>query len=194
MAYVYRHIRLDKKEPFYVGIGLNAKAGTYPRAFYTKERSVYWHNIASKADYKVEIMLDELTWEDACVKEREFISLYGRSDKGLGTLVNQTDGGDGGAGVIVKPETKEKIRNYQLSLDKKGKPGKKWSLESIQKRSATVLGSKRTEEQKSKMRKPKLSKDNYSYPKLKVPCEVCGFMAQPAAIKRWHNTNCKNNK
>jgi len=194
MAYLYRHVRLDKQEPFYVGIGLDPKAGTYPRAFYTKGRSVYWHNIANKTQYRVEIMLDDLTWEDACEREREFIALYGRSDKGTGVLVNQTDGGDGGTGVIVKPETREKIRNYQLSLNKKGKPGRKWTPESIEKRSATVTGSKRTEEQKSKMRKPKANKTNYSYPKPKIPCDVCGFMAQPAAIKRWHNINCKSNK
>ena len=38
MAYLYRHIRLDKNVPFYVGIG-DDKEGLYKRAFtqYTKD-------------------------------------------------------------------------------------------------------------------------------------------------------------
>lgn len=94
MAYVYRHIRLDKNVPFYIGIGSD---NTYKRAFEkTKEkRSVFWNNIVNKTNYEVEILMDNLTWEQACEKEKEFISMYGRNDLGKGTLVNMTDGGDG---------------------------------------------------------------------------------------------------
>jgi hypothetical protein len=94
MAYVYRHIRLDKNEPFYIGIGSD---NSYKRAFEkTKDkRSIFWNNIVNKTNYEVEILMDNLTWEQACEKEKEFISMYGRNDLGKGTLVNMTDGGDG---------------------------------------------------------------------------------------------------
>jgi hypothetical protein len=198
MAYVYRHIRLDKNEPFYVGIGKHEQDGEYPRAYnLVKEgllgyRSEMWKNIVVKTEVRVDILFENMTWEEAKEKEKEFIALYGRKDSNTGTLVNQTDGGDGWRGHGMKEETKEKIRQYQLSLEKKGKPGRKWSPESIEKRSNTVRGTKRTEEQKAKMKKPKLNKANYSYPKNKIACINCGYMAQPAAIKRWHNENCKN--
>lgn len=104
MAYVYRHIRLDKNEPFYIGIGSDK---TYQRAYKTKGRSKYWENVSING-YEVEILIDNITWEDACKKESEFISMYGRKDLGQGTLVNLTNGGDGSPGVIIS----EKTRSY----------------------------------------------------------------------------------
>jgi len=111
MAYVYRHIRLDKNKPFYVGIGedLSQHKGLYKRAYNKKNRSKYWKNIVSKTKYKVDIILDNLTWEEACLKEIEFISLYGRSDLNKGTLVNLTDGGDGIIGQVFSKEVKPKL-------------------------------------------------------------------------------------
>ena len=126
MAYVYRHIRLDKNEPFYIGIGSDK---TYQRAYKTKGRSKYWENISING-YEVEILMDNITWEDACKKEVEFISMYGRKDLGQGTLVNLTNGGDGSPGVIVS----EKTRSYH-KVNNKGKSnpfyGKKHNEETI---------------------------------------------------------------
>jgi len=91
MAYVYRHIRHDKNVPFYIGIGNDEK---YSRAHNDRERNNYWKNIVNKTTYDVEIILDNLTWGDACKKEIEFIALYKRVGDG-GTLCNMTLGGDG---------------------------------------------------------------------------------------------------
>lgn len=102
MAYLYRHIRLDKNEPFYIGIGSDPK-----RAYSNKDRNKYWKNIVNNFGYEVDIILDDLTWEEACEKEKEFISLYGRFQFG-GILCNMTDGGDGGFGVVVSEETRKK--------------------------------------------------------------------------------------
>jgi hypothetical protein len=188
MPIVYRHIRLDTNQPFYIGIGKSEK-----RAYNkTHHRSEFWHNIVEKTEYEVEILFTDITWEEACKKEKEFIALYGRKDNGTGILCNMTDGGDGGYGVVVKEETKEKIRNYQLSLNKKGKPGRVWTEESKLKLANSIKGIKHTPEAIEKMKKPRVNKANYSYPKNKVACIHCGFLAQPAAIKRWHNNNCKN--
>lgn len=106
MAYVYRHIRLDKNIPFYIGIGSD-KRGWYTRAF-SKIRNSIWHNIAAKTEYEVEILFDDITWDEACKKEIEFIGLYKRIHDG-GVLANICTGGDGSFGVIVSKETGRKI-------------------------------------------------------------------------------------
>jgi hypothetical protein len=105
MALVYRHIRLDKNVPFYVGISNGNR-----RRPYAKKRNPIWSYIADKTQYRVEIMLDDLTWEEALEKEKELIALYGRRDLGKGTLANMTDGGDGAIGIIQSQESKEKRR------------------------------------------------------------------------------------
>jgi hypothetical protein len=95
-VYLYRHIRLDTNMPFYIGIGSHRiKGNKYERAYSKNIRNKIWERIVEKAQYRVEIMLDDMVREDACVKEKEFISLYGRIDLKLGTLANLTDGGDG---------------------------------------------------------------------------------------------------
>jgi hemerythrin superfamily protein len=87
---VYRHIRLDKNIPFYIGIG---KDTSRPRN--KKDRSNFWKNIIGKTKYIVEILFDNLTKEQAIEKEKEFIKLYGRIDLKTGTLCNMTCGGEG---------------------------------------------------------------------------------------------------
>lgn len=106
-CYVYRHIRLDKNEPFYVGIGSDKY---YYRAYQDKPktRNKYWNRIAAKTDYEVEIIMDGLSWEEALKKEIEFISLYGRVNVNTGILCNLTDGGEGNKGYVPTKETLEK--------------------------------------------------------------------------------------
>jgi hypothetical protein len=106
MAYVYRHIRLDKNEPFYIGIGTSKY---YNRAYRHKSRSDFWKRVANKGGYEVEILMDNLTWEQACEKEKEFIKLYGRIDLKTGCLVNMTDGGDGAINAIISEKTRKSV-------------------------------------------------------------------------------------
>jgi len=106
MAVLYRHIRLDTNTPFYIGIGQDEK-----RAYDKHHRNDHWKRIVKKHGYKVHIMMDDLTWEEACQKEIEFIQLYGRKDLGLGTLVNMTDGGDGNLNPSKETRTKICIGN-----------------------------------------------------------------------------------
>jgi hypothetical protein len=101
---LYRHIRTDKQEVFYIGIGENES-----RAYDKKGRTRVWKNTANKG-YETEILFEDLTWEQATEKEKEFIALYGRKDLGLGTLVNLTDGGEGTIGYKHTEESKEKNR------------------------------------------------------------------------------------
>ena len=108
MAYLYRHIRLDINQPFYIGIGENG------RAYSKRDRNVNWHNIVNVTDYEVEILMDGLTREEAFKKEREFIELYGRKDNGTGILCNKTNGGNGQSGWKISEETRKKMGEAQL--------------------------------------------------------------------------------
>jgi hypothetical protein len=130
--YVYRHIRLDKNEPFYVGIG-NKK--DYLRAYekHPSKRNIIWNKIVSKTDYEVEIIYDEITKTEASEKEKEFIRLYGRKDLKSGILCNLTDGGDGVFNCIRSDETKEKLRINKMG-SKNPMFGKKQSIETLVKR------------------------------------------------------------
>lgn len=105
MAYLYRHIRLDKNEVFYVGIGSDP---LYKRVYCKYKRSDHWNRIVKNSAIEIEIILDDLTWEDACKKEIEFITLYGRRDINTGSLVNLTNGGEGSLGILVTNETLQK--------------------------------------------------------------------------------------
>lgn len=138
MAYVYRHIRLDKNQPFYIGIGSDK---SYKRAYENKpdRRNNIWNKIFNKTSIDVEIILDDLTWEDACKKEIEFISLYGRMNNGTGILCNLTDGGEGTFGIIVSKEQRE-YRSKLFSGKNNPMYGKKLSFESIEKSRQKRIG------------------------------------------------------
>lgn len=125
--FLYRHIRLDKNEVFYIGIGtipLNPYGKTfksyYWRAFEkNKSRNSYWKNIVNKTNYKVEIMFETNNIELIQKKEIEFINLY------KNTLCNLTKGGFGIESYRHSKETKEQIKNSLL--------GKKRPIEVVEK-------------------------------------------------------------
>ena len=122
MAYVYTYTRLDKDEIFYVGIGSDFN---YKRAKNKSLRTDYFKKIINKSKCRLDIVFDDLTWEEACLKEIELIALYGRRDLGIGTLINFTDGGEGrkGSQNRITP-------TYQIDL--KGNIIKEWiNIETI---------------------------------------------------------------
>lgn len=111
-SYVYRYIRLDKNEPFYIGISY--KEDDFKRAYdvHERRRNKIFKDIIKKSPYEIEILFTNLTWEQACEKEKEFIKLYGRKNIKTGTLANMTDGGDGSTGVVLTDEQR-KARSIQ---------------------------------------------------------------------------------
>ena len=139
MAYIYRHIRLDKNCVFYIGIGSDKN---YKRAHNKINRTKFWKNVA-KHGYEVDIVLDNLTWEEACEKEKEFIALYGRLDLNNGTLVNMTDGGEGVMGRKFTEATIEKFRHLARNLVR--------DEEFKRKCGSSMRGKKHSEETKLKM-------------------------------------------
>ena len=110
MAYVYKHTRLDKNEVFYIGIGSDDK-GKFTRAYSKKRRSKFWKDLTKNIDYEVEILYNDIIWEEACQKEKELILKYGRKDLDTGTLCNLTNGGDGVNGYIHNQDRLNKLSN-----------------------------------------------------------------------------------
>jgi len=107
--YVYRHVRNDTGEVFYVGKGANRlkRRPDFERAFTMDRVNKWWHAVVAKHGCTVEILCLCQTDDEAAKKERFFISLYGRKEDG-GSLVNQTDGGDGRSRGYFSPEERAK--------------------------------------------------------------------------------------
>jgi hypothetical protein len=165
MAYVYRHIRLDKNEPFYIGIGSDM---TNKRANERARRSELWKKIVAKSDYEIEILMDDITFDEAKLKEIEFIKLYGRIDLGNGTLANLTDGGDGLINRIFTPEHRRKL-------------------------SLSQIGRKLSEEQKDKLRKYRIGIPNSPEARLKISKANKGRVNTPELMELLRNRKGKKN-
>jgi hypothetical protein len=145
MAYLYRHIRLDKNEPFYIGIATHLK-----RAYDKSSRkNKIWQSIIKKTPYEVEILFDDLTREAVLEKEKEFIALYGRIDKDTGTLCNLTDGGEDFTGEWNKGRKASEETRAKQREAAKHKPPK--SKESCEKTAAWLRGRPKSKEHKRKL-------------------------------------------
>lgn len=128
--YLYRHIRLDKNEPFYIGVGKKGKQdlmyGTYTRANdkTKKGRNNIWHGIVSRTAYQVEILLESDDYTFISAKEAEFVNLYGRIIFNNGSLANIVSGGGNTEGFRHSEESKKK-----MSLNSMGKKVSKEQIE-----------------------------------------------------------------
>lgn len=107
MAVVYQHKRNDTGEVFYVGIGSTEKRA-YAKSKADRTNN-HWFHVVNKAGYTVEIIMKDISWNEAQYAERYLIAFYGRRNLGTGSLVNLTDGGDGVCGMKHSEETKRKI-------------------------------------------------------------------------------------
>ena len=122
--YIYRHVRIDKNEPFYIGIGTKSeqdlKYGYYGRASAKHIDNNIWLKIIAKTEWRWEILLESDDRKFISEKEKEFILLYGRKCDNSGTLANLTLGGEENHGYKHSDEAKRKISESQ-----KGKPGRR---------------------------------------------------------------------
>lgn len=120
MAIVYQHKRLDNDQVFYIGIG----DGKRDRHKSKSGRNKYWHNIVNKYGYKIELLFNDITIEEARQIEMYLIKYYGRKDLNLGNLVNMTDGGELNTGLVHTEENKIKL-SLRMSGEKHPFYGKK---------------------------------------------------------------------
>jgi hypothetical protein len=129
--------------------------------------------------------LDE---DHALFLEECFIKIFGRIDKGTGTLFNHTDGGEGVSGYRHTLESKEKIR--KTSIDRKYPPmskeqkeylskinmGKKLSEETCLKMSRTRTGKSRPEIKNRPRTEKELINLKSMTEKVKIKVEVFGII------------------
>jgi group I intron endonuclease len=115
MYKVYKHQNIEIGT-IYIGITKHDNVekrwkggmGYYENKYFFKDILYYgWKNFTH------EILVDDISYDFAKIKEVEFISLYGRIIDNSGTLANLTIGGEGAKGHIVSEETRKKISNAQ---------------------------------------------------------------------------------
>lgn len=147
MFYLYRHIRLDKNVPFYIGKGTcnttkSCESLLHKRAYQRDGRNDHWNKIVAKTDYDIEILFESENESDILKKEFEFINLY-RTVKDGGTLCNMNYGDENG--IVTK------ISDEQKRLLSIKKTGVKFTEEHRKNISIGKTGKKLSEEHKLKI-------------------------------------------
>jgi hypothetical protein len=221
MAIVYRHIRQDTNETFYVGIGI-----TVHRAYAKSGRNMEWKHIVNNTNYTIDILFDDLSIDDAELKERELIELYGRIDLNTGTLVNKTSGGQRCNQKIFTKTHKQNISKSRIGLkfnDEHKSNLSKSHLGQVAWNAGKALSNEHTtnitksiktyydglsKEEKlvkcstygmlnkthKESSKEKTRQSLLGRIREKVKCPHCNKMGGPGGFNRYHFNNCKNKK
>jgi NUMOD3 motif len=179
--YVYQ-LRAETEEcPFYIGKGQGNRKYQHYQYARKGKKSLKDSKIRKYERDKIKVLSEvifESENEDECFAlEIELIKAYGRRDKGVGFLTNQTDGGEGRSGAIVSDLHKQKISaimsgrvrsaehcksisrvkmGHQISEEARAKiseslKGRNLSPEHIEKLRLTHIGKVHSEETKSKI-------------------------------------------
>lgn len=118
--YVYQHIREDKNEIFYIGIGTKSKqdlrCNTYSRAYSKHIDNSIWLKIVAKTNWKFEILFESDNRKEVEQMEINLIAKYGRKCNKTGYLSNLTLGGESNLGY---KHTKEAIKKISEKAKRK---------------------------------------------------------------------------
>ena len=120
-ACVYLHVDPVAQEVFYVGIG-NEK-----RPFSKFGRNKSWIEYVKSCKYDVIVICTGLLWSESVILEKQFIKQIGRKNKGLGALLNRSDGGEGRRG---RRGIKRKFEK-QKGKKRKHKNKTHWTIEEL---------------------------------------------------------------
>lgn len=108
--FVYRHIRIDTNEVFYIGCG-NMNQGYPSRAIKKTSRNKTWFEITNETEWYSELIYQTNDLDEMYEKEKEFIKLYKPMDDG-GTLCNRSYGGFKGSKLT-------EVKKREMSIDLK---------------------------------------------------------------------------
>lgn len=183
---MYKHIRTDTNEVFYIGIGCKPQ---YARAKTKHGRNKFWKNIATKVQWNYQIVSEDLDKASACKLECELISKYGRRINHSGTLCNITEGGEGTVGSthIVSKDARKRIGSAQL--------GKTVTSETRQKLREARIGKKLSDVTKSRIRNansgtnhPNFGKNLSEETKKKISCKNTGKIQSDGSRRKKSET------
>lgn len=202
MPYVYRHVRLDKNEVFYIGIGM-IDNDDYKRSRSKSGRNKMWWGIFKKSKIEIEIVITDIPAHMIFDKEKEFIALYKRKSHG-GTLVNLTDGGEGTNGVFVSIETRSRQRMARIGKSPWNKGmkmpeefGRKVSVKKLGKtnwRKGTKLSEEERIKLKERLKGKHLSGSDHPMYGTKMPAHVKEKLREANINRPPWNKGIKYNK
>ena len=153
---VYKHTCPNHK--IYIGITSNKINRRWQNGFGYRENKHFFNAILKYGwdNIKHEILLTNLTKEEACKKEIELIAFYKSNQSKYG--YNSSTGGERPTtGRKLSDETKEKLRQAQL--------GRKHTQETIERMKTIHTGKYHTEETKQKLSEARKGKKNTMYGK-----------------------------
>ena len=169
--FVYIHKNPINNEIFYVGQGTK-QGSKNERAYSNRSRSKWWNNYVNKYGKPlVEIVVDNISKDEADKLEIELIKLYGRKDMNNGTLVNLTDGGDGSG-----KRSEEYCKEHSIRMSGENHPmwGKKHNEEWVKNNSLSHIGYKHSDESKKKMSESRKGKKRSEETKKKMSESLSG--------------------
>lgn len=164
-------------EPFYVGKGQGKRAFSHLKR--TDHHPVtYRIQKIRKLGFEPIIELEYCDSEEsAYALEHALVLEIGRKNIGTGPLLNLTDGGEGGKGMVMSPEQRKRIAEG-TSKAQKGKPNGPMS-ESQKKTISKTLKASYTDEMRDNL-------------KEQVTCPHCGKSGTRTAMYRWHFEKCRH--
>ena len=207
MFYVYVYHDPERNVPMYVGKG-KGKRSRFHLSRATNLRFKNRITALKTSGLSPRIDVFEMPDESAAISEEiRLISLFGRLDKGLGTLYNATDGGEGKSGYATSEKTKAKISaaNKNPSEQTKLKQSTWIRSEELRQKISQArlkIEAEMSEEAKA-ARARKLSKGCLSLEtralmsskaKARPPltCPHCGTVGKAPGIRRHHFEHCRS--